>query len=219
MQSASSTIQSYPLGEKSIRTFNQYYTNYLSPFLSNFSGPYSYIAPYILKADKLADSGLKKVDNTVPLITKEPQEIKTTLLDYAYSPLRLAHDGKTYVLSTYDSEYRKCGGQDKGSSPLISGSKAALTTSLVVTSDFLAKVSQAFSASKAQGQDFASQKYAQGSQYVGQGLDYANGKKEEAVAYVSETAEKAKNLAYAEAEKAKSEGEKLKSQAKAKAGK
>ena len=150
------------------------------------------------------------------------------MLDVAYTPLRLASDGRTYLHSTFASEYRKCGGDDAG--PLISGSKAAITTSMVVTSDTLVWISSFLSARKKEGseylkekrksgQEFASQKYAQGTEIVGQGVEYVNGKTGDAVGYVSETAEKAKQLAYAKGEEVKGEGEKVKREVKSKAGK
>ena len=217
VQSSVSTFQSYPIGQKSVDTFKAYYAQYLSPFLSNFAGPYSYVAPYVLKADDIADFGLKKVDNNFPIVTKDPSTIKSTILDYAYSPFRLANDGRTFLTDTYAEEYKKCGG-DKGG-PVISGSKAVVTTTLLLTSETLGWLSSILSEKKSQGQDFASEKYARVSHFVGEQSEYVNGKKDDAINYASETAEKARNLAYATAEDAKHEGEQLKKEVKAKASK
>ena len=216
VKSGVSTLQSYPLGQKSVETVKSYYDGFLVPFLKNFAGPYSYVAPYVLKADDLADSGLDKVDNRLPIITKEPQAIKESVLDFAYTPVRFASDGKNYLLNTYGQEYKKCGGDDAG--PLISGTKAAVTSSIVITSDILLKLSEFFTAKKDEGKQFASAKYQQGSQAAANGINYVNGKKDEAINYASDTAEKARNLAYAKADEAKIEAEKLSKDAKKKAG-
>lgn len=88
--------------------------------------------PYVAKADSIADDGLAKVDSTFPLVKEDTQKIKRSVLEFAFLPLRLAGNGKDYLLSTYSSEYEKCGGDG-----YVSGGKAVITTSLVVTSDSL----------------------------------------------------------------------------------
>lgn len=76
-----------------------------------------------------------------------------TVLDFAFMPLRMAGDGKDYVLNTYSSEYKKCGGDG-----LVSGGKALITTGLVVTSDSLAWLSSFLAAKKEQTKEVAKEK-------------------------------------------------------------
>ena len=174
-------------------------------------GPYSHIAPYVNKADDLASSGLTKVDEKFPIVKQETSTIKDSVLDLAYTPFRLASDGKNYIFSTYGSEYKKCGGEG-----YISSSKALITTSIVVTSDTLAWLSSFLSARKEETQDFASKKYAQGQQYAQNGAKYAGEKKDAALGFANEKAEQARNLAYMKGEEAKGKGEEARDKAYAK---
>ena len=192
VQKGVTTFQSYPLGKKSVNTLSDYYQAYLSPFLANFKGAYSFIAPYILKADDLADFGLKKVDTTFPIVTKDPEAIKNAVLSYL--PLGYFYDTKDYVSSTYTSEYKKTG---------ESIPKAAITTSLVIGSDTLAWISGFVSTKRAQGHDYASETYNKSYTYV-------NDKKDEALKYTSDSVESAKNLAYVKKEEAKKEAKEAK---------
>ena len=152
--------------------------------------PYGYVKPYVGKVDDLATVGLSKVDQTFPIIKETPENIKKTVLDYAYYPFRVVDDGKNYLLQTYSSEYKKCGGDG-----YVSGGKAIITTGLVVTSDTLAWLSSFLSEKKEQGTDYASQKYDQASKY-------AHDKSGAAMNYANEKSEQAKNLAYQKKEEA-----------------
>lgn len=112
-------------------------------------------------------------------------------MDLAYFPFRVIGDGKNYVLDTYTSEYKKCGGDG-----YVSGGKAMITTSLVVTSDTLAWLGTFLGQKKDEGTDYAAKKY-------GEASNFANEKSSAAMDYASEKAEQAKNLAYQKKEEAK----------------
>ena len=152
--------------------------------------PYGYVKPYVEKVDDLASVGLGKVDQTFPIIKQTPENIKSTVLDYAYFPFRVVDDGKNYLLETYSSEYKKCGGDG-----YVSGGKAIITTGLVVTSDTLAWLSSFLSEKKEEGTDYAAKKY-------GQASDYAHDKSGAAVNYANEKSEQMKNMAYQKKEEA-----------------
>ena len=92
--------------------------------------------PYVEKADEIANGGLTRVDKSFPIVKEDTNKIKGSIFELAFLPLRLASGGKNYVLQTWSSEYKKCGGDG-----LIAGGKAVVTTSLVVTSDGLAWLS------------------------------------------------------------------------------
>ena len=111
---------------------------------------------------------------------EDTQKIKGTVLDYAYFPFRLAGDSKNYILDTYSMEYKKCGGDG-----YVAGSKAVITTGLVVTSDTLAWLSTFLGQKKDEGADYASKKYGAASNYA------------------HEKSEQAKNLAYQKKEQGK----------------
>ncbi|MDI1487536.1 MAG: hypothetical protein OHK93_006806 [Ramalina farinacea] len=197
------TYKSYPLGRRSIELSHTSYTKFLSPLLS-YTRPYQgYFAPYLSRADTLASSGLDKIDTRFPILTEPPSKIKDQILDLGYTPLRLASDGKTYVLDTYGAEYDKCGPQGS----YVTSSKALVTTSMVVTSDALAYLSSLFSKGKAQGEDLATRGYKRGEglaqngynsskEYAAEAYGFVGGKAAEAKGYASEKAEEVKGLAY-----------------------
>ncbi|KAL8684249.1 MAG: hypothetical protein Q9218_008368, partial [Villophora microphyllina] len=81
---------------------------------------------------------------------QDTKQLKNSILDLAFMPLRLANGGKDYVLDTYGKEYKKCGGNG-----YIAGGKAMVTTGLVVTSDFLSNVAAWLNQKKEQSKDVA----------------------------------------------------------------
>ena len=129
-------IKSNPYGEKTIDLVNHTYQSIVAPVLPYAQGPYGYVKPYVEKADELADNGLTRVDNTFPIVKEDTQKIKNSIISLAFLPLRLADEGKDYMMHTYFNEYNKCGGNG-----YIAGGKAIITTTLVVTSDSLAWLS------------------------------------------------------------------------------
>ena len=132
-----STFKSNPYGQKSIAIADNTYAKIVAPFVPYAQRPYSLVKPYVAKADEIADTGLNKVDARFPIVKEDSKKVYGSILDFAFMPLRMAGDGKNYVLDTYSSEYKKCGGAG-----IISGGKAMITTGLVVTSDSLAWLSQ-----------------------------------------------------------------------------
>lgn len=109
--------------------------------------------PYVEKADSIAEGGLSKVDSTFPIVKEDTVKVKSAVIDFAFFPLRLAGTSKDYVLNTYSGEYKKCGGDG-----YISGGKAIITTSLVVTSDSLAFLSSFLARKKQQTKEIAKEK-------------------------------------------------------------
>ncbi|KAG8528297.1 uncharacterized protein KY384_007214 [Bacidia gigantensis] len=210
------TYNSYEIGRKSANLASAGYERFVSPFIPYAKGPYQYVAPIVSKVDHLGDKGLSRVDTTFPIITKDTDTIKATILDFAYFPFRVVGDGKNYLFDTYGSEYKKCGGE---SAPYTSSGKAVITTGLVVTQDVLNWASELFAKKKAQGQTYANEKYKQSSDYAKTQYEYANGKKDEALNYASDKAEQARNLAYAQKEEAEKKASEAKKTAEKKASK
>jgi len=148
-----STFKSNPYGAKSIEVGTNGYNSLVAPVLPYAQKPYGYVKPYVERADGLADSGLTKVDETFPIVKEDASKIKSTLVDYITYPFKFANESKDYVLSTYNSEYKKCGGNGA-----VAGGKAVITTSLVVTSDTLAWLSKYLSQTSAHVSDVAAEK-------------------------------------------------------------
>jgi len=148
-----STFKSNPYGQKSLDLADHGYKSIVAPVLPYAQGPYGYVKPYVAKADELASDGLTRVDKTFPIVKQDAEQIKTTVLDVAFMPLRMAFQGKDYVFKTWGNEYKKCGGDG-----LVAGGKAMITTGLVVTSDTLNWLSTFLAQKKEEAKDFTKEK-------------------------------------------------------------
>ncbi|KAI9696072.1 MAG: hypothetical protein M1836_005903 [Candelina mexicana] len=148
-----STFKSNPYGQKSLDLADHGYATFAKPVIPYLARPYSMVSPYVAKADSLADSSLKKVDQTFPIVKEDTDKIKATAVDTAFFPLRKATEGKDYVLETYNNQYKKCGGRG-----LITTGKASVSTSLVVTSDVLAWISNYLGSAKDQTKEKVNEK-------------------------------------------------------------
>jgi len=82
----------------------------LSPYLK---GPYSFVAPYVVKADSLGDTGLTKLESRFPIVKEDTATLQKTVTGYAGYPLELANEGKSYVLKVYDERYSFHQGKNK----------------------------------------------------------------------------------------------------------
>jgi hypothetical protein len=89
----------------------------------------------------------------VPIVKSETKEIKQTAFDFAHWPFEMFGSGKDYVLKTYGEEYKKCGGDG-----VIAGSKAAITSSLVLSADMLSWVSSLLKAKKEEARETIKEK-------------------------------------------------------------
>ncbi|MCJ1252810.1 hypothetical protein MMC24_000616 [Lignoscripta atroalba] len=148
-----SAFKQNPYGQKSLSIADHGYKSIVEPVLPYAQGPYGYVKPYVAKADEIADVGLKKVDQTFPIVKQDTQKIKGTMMDYAFMPFQIAGDGKNYVLGTYSNEYKKCGGNG-----YVAGGKAMVTTGLVITSDSLAWLSSFLNQKKEQTKNVVQEK-------------------------------------------------------------
>ncbi|KIX03255.1 uncharacterized protein Z518_06807 [Rhinocladiella mackenziei CBS 650.93] len=130
------TIKGNPYGAKSIDLTNAGYVKFVKPTLHYFETPTAYAKPYVTKADELGDQFLTKFDKKVPIVKSETKEIQSTIMNYLNWPLETAHTTKDWALSTYNEEYKKCGGEG-----YVAGGKAVITTSLIMSSDILKYIS------------------------------------------------------------------------------
>lgn len=84
---------------------------------------------------------------------KDTEKIKSSVLDLAFLPLRLAGSGKDYALNTYSNEYKKCGGNG-----YVAGGKALITSSLIITSDGFAWLANFLGQKKEQAKQITKEK-------------------------------------------------------------
>lgn len=112
--------KSNPYGAKSLTLFHNTYNSFIAPLHPYLKTPYSYISPYLTRADELGDSSLNKLDHHVPLVKEDTTKLK----ELAFSPL-------TYLQGTYQDEYKKT----QGPEGLIKTVKAGISTELKVAHD------------------------------------------------------------------------------------
>ena len=107
------------------------YQRFVAPLHPYLQTPYSYVSPYLTRADELGDSGLSKVDTRFPIVKEETTKLKQTVVDCASLPLQLAGKGKEYLLGTWQDEYSKTRGDDG----MVKNVKALISTELKIGHD------------------------------------------------------------------------------------
>ncbi|KAJ5585185.1 uncharacterized protein N7459_004985 [Penicillium hispanicum] len=146
-------FKSNPYGAKSLQYADEGYARFAKPVLPYFVKPYSYIAPYLTRADSLGDRGLSQIDTRFPIIREDTQKIRGTIYNHASYPVRFAGDVKHHVFDTYGTEYKKCGGYG-----VVASGKAVITTSLVLSSESLSWASTWFQTAKQEIKDAVNEK-------------------------------------------------------------
>ncbi|KAF4169831.1 hypothetical protein CNMCM6936_006067 [Aspergillus lentulus] len=146
-------LKSNKYAAKSLEYADQGYVRIAKPLLPYLSKPYGYVAPYVAQVDNLGDQGLTKLDSSFPIIKEDTDKIKGTIYDTAFFPVRLAVDVKSHVFETFGSEYKKCGGDG-----MVAGSKAAISTSLILSQESLAYISSFLQKKKTQAKEAVNDK-------------------------------------------------------------
>jgi hypothetical protein len=126
------TYKSNPYGEKTIVIFNDAYSRVAPQVLPYLRGPYSYVAPYVAKADELGDSGLSTIDTKFPIVKEDTETIKGSIKTTVFYPVKVAQDGKQYVFKTYSDEGSKIDGNG-----IFHLAKTVVSTELKIASDLL----------------------------------------------------------------------------------
>ena len=112
--------KSNPYGAKSLALFSNTYNSFIAPFHPYLKTPYSYISPYLTRADELGDSSLSKLEQRVPIVKEDTNKLK----ELAFSPV-------VYVVGTYQDEYKKT----QGPEGVVKTVKAGISTELKVAHD------------------------------------------------------------------------------------
>jgi len=131
------TLKSSPIAQQSLKLGDKAYRTFAAPVLPYFSWPLQLIAPYAKKADDIGDKTLSTFDEKFPIVHKATEDIINDARSLATIPLRVGQDAKEHVLSTYGAELEKV-----GHNGLLGGrGKAAVTTAIALTTEYLPKVS------------------------------------------------------------------------------
>ncbi|KAK5951910.1 hypothetical protein OHC33_007203 [Knufia fluminis] len=151
-----SAFQSNPYGQKSIDITNFAYARFVKPTFPYLEKPAAYAKPYVAKADEIGNNILSKIDERVPIVKSETSDIKKTVVDYAHWPIKVANDQKDYVIGTYSDEYKKAGGDG-----VVAGSKALVSGSFLITSDWLSYFASLLQKGKQEAKSKASEAKSQ----------------------------------------------------------
>ncbi|KAL5406432.1 hypothetical protein PMIN06_007533 [Paraphaeosphaeria minitans] len=122
--------KSHPYGAKSLSLVHKTYNSFVAPLHPYLQTPYSYLSPYLSRADELGDSGLSKVDTRFPIVKEDTSKLKQTVSEYVGLPFALAGKGREYVVGTWQGEYSKTRGDG-----VVKSVKALISTELKIGLD------------------------------------------------------------------------------------
>ncbi|KAF2108724.1 hypothetical protein BDV96DRAFT_504062 [Lophiotrema nucula] len=120
-----------PYGAKSLSLLHGTYQRFVAPLHPYLQTPYSYVSPYLSRADELGDTGLSKVDTTFPIVKEDTSKLKETAKSIALFPFAVVGESKNYVFGTWNDEYKKT----KGDDGLVKSAKALISTELKIGHD------------------------------------------------------------------------------------
>jgi len=142
-----------PYGAKSVNLFNEAYKKFFTPVEPYLKTPYSYVAPYVIKADSLGDKGLSEVDTRFPIVKEETSSLKEKVKGLPFVPYNTIISTKNYVFKTFEDESKK--NQGKGVVPLT---KSVIGTELRIAADTLSFISAFLIQKKDEGKKYADAK-------------------------------------------------------------
>lgn len=123
------TVQSHPMGQKSIRVGDSVYKKLAQPLLPYLSGPCQSLYPLFKRADAFGDRALDKVDEKLPFFQKQTGELYHNVQSCAMFPLHISIAGRDHVIQTYQHEHEKVG----GAGLVTSGTAVVNTTGILIT--------------------------------------------------------------------------------------
>ena len=131
------TLKSTQIAQQSLKLGDKAYRTFAAPVLPYLSWPLQLIAPYAKKADDIGDKTLSTFDEKFPIVHKATEDIFNDARSIATIPLRVGQDAKEHVFNTYGAELEKV-----GHNGFLGGrGKAAVTTAIALTTEYLPKVS------------------------------------------------------------------------------
>lgn len=114
------TFKTHPYGSKALGLAQNTYKSVIAPFHPYLATPYSYLHPYLTRADQIGDNTLSKLETHLPIVKEDTSKVK----EVALSPY-------TYVANTWQDEYKKTQRQDG----LVKTGIVVLSTELKIVSD------------------------------------------------------------------------------------
>ena len=139
-----------PYGQKSIELSDSAYQTFAKSVFPYFNKPYSYVEPYVKRADALGDDALSRIDERIPSLKKPTNELVSDGKAIVFFPLRKGLETKDHITEIYNSGYKKVGGEG-----LVTSGKALISTSLFVTSEALTWVGDVLRAGRVHAKEAA----------------------------------------------------------------
>jgi len=135
-----------PYGAKSVNLFNNAYKSFITPVEPYLKTPYSYVAPYVQKADSLGDKGLSEVDTRFPIVKEETSTLKEKVKTLPVVD---------YVWKTFEDQDKIHNNGQKGVVPFA---KSVVGTELKIAADSVRYFVSFFVAKKEEVKQISQQK-------------------------------------------------------------
>lgn len=141
-------IKKNPYGQRSIELGGSAYEMFAKPVLPYLAKPYEYVSPYVKRADDLGEQTLSKIDERVPALKKPTGELWADSKTLIFFPVHKGSEARDHVLSVYNSELKKIGGEG-----LVVNGKALVSAGLVITTETLTWVGDLLRAGQAKSKE------------------------------------------------------------------
>ncbi|KAM3540407.1 hypothetical protein ARSEF1564_006689 [Beauveria bassiana] len=145
VSTVSSTVNSNPIAQRSIKLGDSAYKTFAAPILPYFSKPYQYVSPYVQRADSLGEQTLTRIDERFPIVKKPTTELYSDAKALVFLPLNKGLEGRDHVYEVYNAESKKQA--EKG---YLGQGKAAVATLFHVSNETLALASSYVAVKKAE---------------------------------------------------------------------
>ncbi|GIZ48680.1 hypothetical protein CKM354_001173100 [Cercospora kikuchii] len=122
------TYKTNPYGKKSIEIADGVYTRFGKPVEPYLQRPAGYAAPYLQKADELADSGLTQVETRFPIVKEDTEKVVEAAKGSILAPV-------VYLYGTWQDEYTKTARHNDRGAGLTTLILALVSTNLKIASD------------------------------------------------------------------------------------
>lgn len=175
MNDSIDAFQKNPYGQKSLDITNSAYESAVKPLLPYAQGPYSYVAPYVQKADEMGDDMLTHGEKYFPVLKEDSEKVKDSAMRLIFWPFYLAAHTRDYAFDTWNDEYKKTEGE--GIPKLV---KAAISTDLKFMSDAYNMAMSILQQGKERGQDNYQQAQKKGHELYDEAQKRLTGAKETA---------------------------------------
>ncbi|PNY26966.1 Uncharacterized protein TCAP_03101 [Tolypocladium capitatum] len=150
------TFASNEYGQRSIKLGDSAFQTFARPVIPWFAKPYTYLSPYVQRADSIGDKTLDRIDERFPVVKKPTGELYQDTRSLILLPYNKGIEGYDHVFQVYAAEVKKT--EQQG---LVGQGKAAVSTALVVSNETLSWLGSLLSARKAEAAKLANDKIQQ----------------------------------------------------------